>query len=645
MSINDDILSRILQNPEFTRSFQADIESIKKSGWDKNEKEHFETMYIKGFWQMVTFNGTQVSVAELAKKLEGMSPDEKKKAIDGMGRSDRIIFREFEWQLLVNEWKKIDAGTAAVINANNSKLNNQDKLIDTDILLEKNREILNKRLSEPAESLKSLWNGIWWEIQAKAREAALKNPPKELQGISEKDISEGKFDNIVIADYAINYAKEITSKLSVDDQKKFSTSIDQISGILNRRPPKWPEIVETSGWLALWTNRDKIKSAWDKLIADGYNKQVVWDADTRTLIFRGNKWVKAIETAKMPPQEKIMVWNLSIWRDATTLSPERKDIERLTTDTKKLQAEVWSDGYNAALGMIATVDTAVISESAQRSENSSTHTSTLNQYKTAKQTLESALTSGNTKDRIDAIKSMKQFNMTLDSTRKDLLWENIRKSIGIENSQSNQNSNLEKLEGTLSNERLALERLETLYTQIGGNVEQIRWLNDKVKKEPTDNFDSQAQYTLRYMKSIWYDIVGQDTMEKVITSINLENRWKIAEIDLWKNPKLDPEQEKELVRSIARLSRFAPSMASWKNVDPSDEIIAYRQMTSANWKTSLQELMKTTEFQSVVWGNPERFQKYLYTWVDSNTLDTPLVPEEWNSAINMATQGEQVTTA
>jgi hypothetical protein len=240
---------------------------------------------------------------------------------------------------------------------------------------------------------------------------------------------------------------------------------------------------------------------------------------------------------------------------------------------------------------------------------------------------------------------MKQFNITLDSTRKDLLWENIRKSIGIENSQSNQNSSLEKLEETLSNERLALERLETLYTQIGGNVEQIRWLNDKVKKEPTDNFDSQAQYTLRYMKSIWYDILGQDTMEKVIASINLENRWKIAEIDLWKNPKLDPEQEKELVRSIARLSRFALSMASWKNVDPSDEIIAYRQITWANWKTSLQELMKTTEFQSVAWGNPERFQKYLYTWVDSNTLDTPPVPQQWNSTINMATQGEQVTTA
>jgi hypothetical protein len=71
--------------------------------------------------------------------------------------------------------------------------------------------------------------------------------------------------------------------------------------------------------------------------------------------------------------------------------------------------------------MIATVDTAAISESAQKSENSSTHTNTLNQYKAAKQALESALMNGNTKARIDAIKSMKQFNITLDSTRKDLL--------------------------------------------------------------------------------------------------------------------------------------------------------------------------------------------------------------------------------
>ncbi len=88
----------------------------------------------KGFWQMVTFNGTQVSVAELAKKLEGMSPDEKKKAIDGMSDATADAYEKYledintgkQWMnnaklknqaAVINEWKKIDAGTAALIES------------------------------------------------------------------------------------------------------------------------------------------------------------------------------------------------------------------------------------------------------------------------------------------------------------------------------------------------------------------------------------------------------------------------------------------------------------------------------------------------------------------------------------------------
>ena len=44
---------------------------------------------------MVTFNGAQISVAELAKKLEGMNTDEKKKAIDGMNDATADAYESY----------------------------------------------------------------------------------------------------------------------------------------------------------------------------------------------------------------------------------------------------------------------------------------------------------------------------------------------------------------------------------------------------------------------------------------------------------------------------------------------------------------------------------------------------------------------
>ena len=152
--------------------------------------------------------------------------------------------------------------------------------------------------------------------------------------------------------------------------------------------------------------------------------------------------------------------------------------------------------------MIATVDTKVIGETALTSEKKQSHTDTLNQYQTAKQSLEAALTNGNTKARIEAIKSMKQANSLLDNSRRDLIGENIRNTLSGGNTNSDQKNQLETLEATLSNEKLALDKLETLYTQIGTNVDQISGLNTKVKNEPSDNFDRDAQATLSYLRSI-----------------------------------------------------------------------------------------------------------------------------------------------
>ena len=127
-----------------------------------------------------------------------------------------------------------------------------------------------------------------------------------------------------------------------------------------------------------------------------------------------------------------------------------------------------------------------------------------------------------------------------------------------------------------------------------------------------ENFDNNAQSTLSYLSHIGYDELGQDVLDKIIASVNAKNQWKIAEINLNKNPKLDTAQEKELLRVLAMLSRKSDIMRMWRWTNPTDEIIAARQLTSPNWRISLQDINKSTIFQQMKWVPRDVFTRYLY---------------------------------
>ncbi len=136
-----------------------------------------------------------------------------------------------------------------------------------------------------------------------------------------------------------------------------------MSDIIWRRPPNWPEIVETRGGLVLGERRDEIRSLGERYIRDGYDESVVWDSQSRSLIFRGRDGEKIIDTAPIPPQERITQAGISISREAPPkrYSPIETSHERLDRDTTSQLDTIASETGRFAGRIDSTSDDAIAS--------------------------------------------------------------------------------------------------------------------------------------------------------------------------------------------------------------------------------------------------------------------------------------------
>ena len=74
-------------------------------------------------------------------------------------------------------------------------------------------------------------------------DSAIKNPPRELANIPPEKYTDYK--NLILADYSISHARDISQQLKGDDKGRFEVSVlGEISKILGRKPVNWPDIVD-----------------------------------------------------------------------------------------------------------------------------------------------------------------------------------------------------------------------------------------------------------------------------------------------------------------------------------------------------------------------------------------------------------------
>ncbi len=247
------------------------------------EKERFEQLWLKGFWQVVNIDGKEMTFAEIA-GMDGIKRAALQTRLDNTDPDTAEDLKSF--------LKK------AANQSNEGKLKIEQAANQSN---EKKREELlrmDKDLSAQVTELQSI-NWVPTPPLAELEKNAANIP--ELRWANPEDIQSGKYNNILLADYYVRNATEIGKNLSDKDKKQFQESINSLSSTLWRQPF---EILTKK--LVLWENREKVESAWKELIKSGYNKDVVWNPQERTITFINSKWEKRIiETARVPPMQRI----------------------------------------------------------------------------------------------------------------------------------------------------------------------------------------------------------------------------------------------------------------------------------------------------------------------------------------------------
>ncbi len=493
-----DILERISKDAEEKAGFSNDLENISaKAPNNENEKSFIETKYLKGFWQMVMFQWKEVSVAEVAKMIEGMSPDEKKKAIDGMDDTTADLYEKYiDWKTASNskmlekeKWVKQLANQDIV----NIKDANENKKVELDLMDKKLRPQI-------AELQKIDWvpKPDIWELQKSAQEV----PELKGKNISEEDLKNGKYDNILIANFYLTNASDIYKKVKPEDHEKFVNSMKGVSDIMGRqRPVDWPGVTQE---LAFGSARGKIKDTGDKIVADGYNKEVIWDPQTRSLIFRGDKWEKAIDTAYVPPRERIIRGNLSISREIPTITPAQKEKQSLQWETSKLIIQVSKDFSEVRLVNPTWIPEAI-------TVNSST---ILDEYKDAQWLFESA---PNPEQKLQTLKNLKEKNGLLEQVR--------RQSMTTENMSDPRYT---ELESSLHVELGSLTKLEWSLGEFLQVQKKLSGYNTTPPIAGNTRFDEVANANLTWLTTNYFDRMGPNAQRGIERMVDWINRTRDA---------------------------------------------------------------------------------------------------------------------
>ena len=343
---------------------------------------------------------------------------------------------------------------------------------------------LNTALKSSTNTLRSL-SSLPPGIEQKALAEATKNPPKELAGVPPEQY--GEYKNLILADYTISHANEIHRSLSTEDREVFDKSLTDITDKLWRRPPNWPEIVETRGGLVLGERREEIKNLGEQYIRDGYNQSVVWDSQSRSLIFRGRDGEKIIDTAPVPPQERIEQAGLSISREAAPiiLSPTEASHQKLDRD------------------IISDIDTMGQSQTTRGRIDPVAQSSIDESFRMAR-------AFPDTKDKLAyTYAALWQKKKALEQSKQDTL---ARSELAESNALT---SDIEQTERQIKQ----IEELAKSYEKSLGYLREEKWANQ------SDTFDSIARANLDWLTSedtlfqrMWPS--GNKALYRIITDIN-----------------------------------------------------------------------------------------------------------------------------
>ena len=317
-------------NPSLLESIRKDIVTVQMN---PIEKSRFDTMYIKGSG-VLTIDGKNMSFIEFLTKY----PEQKERStiLGKMDRPTKNAFRDWEVSMKKNESSNIDTALNQVTGSVDEKKEalNQKILEDktVDVALNQKKEELDvyvqraKELMDP-DGLAQFDTLRQAELQQIQSDPAGSPIAQDLikQWSTIEDIQGGRLNSTIEA-YIISNNKEALTPKDPKKAKEFSGVVREMWYITWVKPT--PENIDAfAASKVLGTNRENIVSNMHQIGSSGKYDRMTWDGESRSVIFHGESGTRILDTASIPPRERIMRNGLSISRDITPVieTPEQKE--------------------------------------------------------------------------------------------------------------------------------------------------------------------------------------------------------------------------------------------------------------------------------------------------------------------------------
>ena len=419
------------------------------------------------------------------------------------------------------------------------------------------------------------------------------------KGITPEMIQSGKYDSIIQSYIILENQVSLQQYVEKGKEKEFSSTIDTLRlNLWEPFPARVAAAKIVSDRIILEPNREKVTGRLESLVSTGDYKTMSWDRDTREIRLEAKDWsTRIIDTARIPPYERIMKNGLSIEQsipDETKESREYKKQKIEVRDTRaKNEDEIWNFSWKLSQiqldkdnPLIKWKDTSSLGLFERR-----------NEYYGKIRTPE-----WSNEDKIKSIWILLDINAVLKRKNLDQLLTDMSIDPSTLNKQLEEETMwLTKLQKWLNN-RLDLEWKDKRNEQ-------------KKPKELNNDFESIAQSNLSFLIDLGYDKLGQSTLEAVTESLNREHKWigGTDYIDLSRET-LDMWQKQRILLALTRIMHTTGKwlMPEWDQVSNSDPIIGYRQTRSPLWWTSLIELWKQYQYRRMVQNTDKsRFQNII----------------------------------
>ena len=269
-----------------------------------------------------------------------------------MDEKTEDAFRDWEVSIRKNESSELDGA----LNQTTERVDNKKGALNQKL---NETEQQTKELVDHARSLMDTGSNefVTRELNQIQSDPTVSPIAQDLikQWSTIEDIQSGRLNSTIEA-YIISNNKESLTPKDPQKAKEFSEVVSRMRENIWVKPTT-DNIDAFAASKVLGTDRERIVSNMHQIGASGKYDRMTWDSESRSVIFHGESGIRILDTASIPPRERIMRNGLSISREISPIvadpARERNESKRnvvaqivptIPRDTKEMLSDKMEDG-------------------------------------------------------------------------------------------------------------------------------------------------------------------------------------------------------------------------------------------------------------------------------------------------------------